>query len=42
MIACIDVGYQEKSALAACVTLSDWEASAPVASHSVVSRNVEE
>jgi deoxyribonuclease V len=42
MIACIDVGYQEKSALAACVTISDWEASAPVASHSVVIRNVEE
>ena len=42
MIACIDVGYQEKSALAACVTISDWKASAPVASHSVVIRNVED
>ena len=42
MIACIDVGYQEKSALAACVTISDWKASAPVASHSVVIQNVEE
>lgn len=42
MIACIDVGYQEKSALAACVTISDWKASAPVASHSVVIQNVED
>ena len=42
MIACIDVGYQEKSALAACVSISDWKASAPVASHSVVIRNVED
>jgi deoxyribonuclease V len=42
MIACIDVGYQEKSALAACITISDWKASAPVASHSVVIQKVEE
>ena len=42
MIACIDVGYQEKSALAACVTISDWKASAPFASHSVVIQNVED
>jgi deoxyribonuclease V len=42
MIACIDVGYQEKSALAACITISDWKASAPVASHSVAIQNVEE
>ncbi len=42
MIACIDVGYQEKSALAACVTISDWKASGPVASHSVIIQNVED
>jgi deoxyribonuclease V len=42
MIACIDVGYQDKSALAACITISDWKASAPIASHSVVIQNVEE
>jgi deoxyribonuclease V len=42
MIACIDVGYQEKSALAACITISDWKASAPLASHSVAIQSVEE
>ncbi len=42
MIACIDVGYQERSALAACITISDWTASVPEASHSVIIQNVEE
>jgi deoxyribonuclease V len=41
MIACIDVGYQEKSALAACITISDWKDSAPVTSHTVEIQNVE-
>ncbi len=29
MIACIDVGYREDSARAACVTFDDWEDSEP-------------
>lgn len=42
MIACIDVGYQEQSALAACVVISDWKADSTVASHTVKIDRVEE
>jgi len=42
MIACIDVGYQQQSALAACITISDWDADAPVASHAVEIEKIEE
>ncbi len=33
MIACIDVGYREESARAACVTFDDWEDAQPNGEH---------
>jgi len=42
MIACIDVGYQGKSALAACLTISDWTAEVPLGRHTVKISSIEE
>ena len=42
MIACIDVGYQKQSALAACVTISDWTVGVPLASHTVAIPSIED
>ncbi len=42
VIACIDVGYQKQSALAACVTISDWTVGVPLASHIVAIPSIED
>ncbi|ADG66357.1 conserved hypothetical protein [Planctopirus limnophila DSM 3776] len=42
MIACVDVGYQVQSALAACVTISDWKAELPQGSHTVEIPSIED
>ena len=42
MIACIDVGYQKQTALAACATISDWKAGIPMGSHTVKIQDIEE
>lgn len=41
MIACVDVGYQNQSALAVCVTIRDWQAETPVSMHMVAIRKIE-
>lgn len=42
MIACVDVGYQAKSALAACAIITDWPDCDPVTTHTVEIGQVEE
>ncbi len=41
MIACVDVGYQTKSALAACAVIADWPDCDPVTMHTVEIDQVE-
>jgi deoxyribonuclease V len=42
LIACVDVGYQQQSALAACVTISDWGSDTPIDKLTVEIKNVDE
>ncbi len=42
MIACVDVGYQTKSALAACAVITDWSDCDPVTTHTLEIDQVEE
>lgn len=42
MIACLDVGYTETAARAACVVIAHWRASSPVAEHMAKIHEVKE